>query len=319
MDTSEISVRRGTPEDDAAIIAMLNRSAPDMPPASVATMRHNDTTTPAGTPRERYVAERGGRVVGYFMLQNKWWTGDPASFGFDLTVDAEERGRGVGTRLYERAVARAGELQAARLYVWVREDAPESMRFAIARGFEPSGHTRRMARLTVGPMLGAALDAGRQAREAAGIRITSLAELGIDESLLRAVYAVDSESGQDEPGAQSYEPPPFEQWREWILSEPGVSPEWFWIALDGERPVGLTYLVVHNPKRASTGYTGVARAYRGRGVASALKSAAVRWAAANGIQYIYTGNDLTNAPMLAINSKLGFQPLPASVELVKQR
>jgi len=82
--------------------------------------------------------------------------------------------------------------------------------------------------------------------------------------------------------------------------------------------VGLTYLVVHNPERASTGYTGVARAYRGRGVASALKEAAVRWASDHGIQYIYTGNDLTNAPMLAINRKLGFQPLPASIEMVKQ-
>jgi mycothiol synthase len=68
---------------------------------------------------------------------------------------------------------------------------------------------------------------------------------------------------------------------------------------------------------AATGYTGVLRAYRGRGVATALKVAAVQWARARGMAYIYTGNDLTNAPMLAINSQLGFEPLPASAQLVK--
>jgi GNAT superfamily N-acetyltransferase len=139
----------------------------------------------------------------------------------------------------------------------------------------------------------------------------------MDAPLLRRVYAVDCESAQDEPAAQSYAAQPFEQWRHWIFDEPGVAPDGFWLALDGTQPVGMTYLVDRGAGMAATGYTGVLRAYRGRGVATALKGAAVQWARAQGLAYIYTGNDLTNAPMLAINGQLGLEPLPASVQLVK--
>jgi hypothetical protein len=43
----------------------------------------------------------------------------------------------------------------------------------------------------------------------------------------------------------------------------------------------------------------------------------VQWAQRNGIEYIGTGNDPNNGPMLAINGDLGYQPLPPTLELVK--
>ncbi len=318
MTSDEITIRGGTPDDDADIIAIINRSAPHLPPASVARMRHNDATIPEEAIRERSVAARAGRILGYFMLDSRWWTDDPLSFGLELMVDPAERGRGVGTHLYAHALERAAALHATQLYVAVRDDSPEAGQFAGARGFQPSGHSLRWARLEVSRAQLESFAAIRRSLEATGIRIATLATLGADEPLLRRVYEVDSESAQDEPAVQSYVAPAFDQWRQWIFDEPGVAPEWFWLALDGGRPVGMTYLVSRGAGIAATGYTGVLRAYRGRGVAAALKAAAVQEARASGIAYIYTGNDLTNVPMLAINSKLGFQPLPASVKLVKQ-
>ncbi|HUS17865.1 MAG TPA: GNAT family N-acetyltransferase, partial [Chloroflexia bacterium] len=275
-------------------------------------------TTPAGATREFHLAERDGRLCGYAMLESRWWTDDPASFSLDLTVDPPARGQGIGMRLYSHALERAATLHATQLYAAVRDDLPEAARFAAVCGFVPTGHTLRWARLRVSQAPLAALDAVADSLEAAGISIVALAELDADEPLLRRVYEVDCESAQDEPAAQSYEPQPFEQWRTWIFDEPGVTPEWFWLALDGTRPVGMTYLVDRGEGIAATGYTGVLRAYRGRGVATALKRAALQGGRARGTEYIYTGNDLTNAPMLAINGKLGFEPLPASVQLVKQ-
>ena len=56
--------------------------------------------------------------------------------------------------------------------------------------------------------------------------------------------------------------------------------------------------------------TAVVRAWRGRGLALALKHATIGWAIANGLTELVTGNDVDNAPMRAINAKLGYRPTP---------
>jgi RimJ/RimL family protein N-acetyltransferase len=61
--------------------------------------------------------------------------------------------------------------------------------------------------------------------------------------------------------------------------------------------------------------TAVLPAYRGRGIALALKRGTVAWAIAAGLTALETGNDVDNAPMRAVNAKLGFQPLPDTVTL----
>jgi RimJ/RimL family protein N-acetyltransferase len=56
-------------------------------------------------------------------------------------------------------------------------------------------------------------------------------------------------------------------------------------------------------------FTATMPQFRGRGFALAAKIATMRWAAANGITRVSTANDDTNAPMLAINARLGYEPL----------
>jgi ribosomal protein S18 acetylase RimI-like enzyme len=63
--------------------------------------------------------------------------------------------------------------------------------------------------------------------------------------------------------------------------------------------------------------TGVDQAYRGRKIAQALKLKSIELAQAYGADYIRTHNDSTNASMLAINRKLGYQPQPGEYRLVK--
>jgi RimJ/RimL family protein N-acetyltransferase len=70
--------------------------------------------------------------------------------------------------------------------------------------------------------------------------------------------------------------------------------------------------------RAHSMFTGTLRAYRGRGLALAAKLASIRWAAANGIAMMATANDETNAPMLAINRRLGYRPAGRRVEWLKE-
>jgi GNAT superfamily N-acetyltransferase len=72
-------------------------------------------------------------------------------------------------------------------------------------------------------------------------------------------------------------------------------------------------LVAGTPGLAWNAMTAVRRAWRGRGVAGALKRATITWAIENGLDAIETANDIDNAPMRAVNRKLGYEPMPDEV------
>ena len=66
-----------------------------------------------------------------------------------------------------------------------------------------------------------------------------------------------------------------------------------------------------------TGFTGVRREYRGRGIAMALKLRAVDYAKSHGYREIRTWNSTLNAPMLGINVRLGFVKQPVWITFGK--
>ena len=64
-------------------------------------------------------------------------------------------------------------------------------------------------------------------------------------------------------------------------------------------------------------FTGVERAYRGRKLGLALKLLAIQCARSYGATSIMTDNDSQNAPMLAINRKLGYKSEPGLYMLIR--
>jgi GNAT superfamily N-acetyltransferase len=57
-------------------------------------------------------------------------------------------------------------------------------------------------------------------------------------------------------------------------------------------------------------FTGMLRDYRGRGIAQALKVRTIMYAKQSGVSEILTENDSVNAPILAVNKKLGYKRWP---------
>ena len=98
---------------------------------------------------------------------------------------------------------------------------------------------------------------------------------------------------------------------------PGIDPPSTIIALRDGRTVGMTVTMVKENGTAYTNFTGVSRAERGKGIALAMKLAILERLKARGVKQFGTTNDEANAPMRGINAKLGYQMLPAHVELEK--
>ena len=90
------------------------------------------------------------------------------------------------------------------------------------------------------------------------------------------------------------------------------------VAIDGERYIGISNLwLAEAPKELHTGFTGMYREYRKRGIATALKVRALGVAKSLGYERIMTWNDSTNAGMLGINYRLGFEKRPAWIDYEK--
>jgi GNAT superfamily N-acetyltransferase len=316
---ASVIIREQKREDDTRVLEIDHAVHPEWPKRSVEQLRHFIAVEPAGAMARRMVAEVDGEVVAsahweralYIVDQHAWW-------GW-IAVHPDHRKRGFGSALYERMVSNVAEHDGKHLKTEVRSDLPEALHFVETRGFRPTGREDRMSRLNVHT---AQLDRSRAAASRMadhGIRIATLAELGSDkEEVLRRLHRLDIETTRDVPMSDEFTDMPYEEWRKQLLEAPGLTPDRVWIALDGERQVGLAYLARRGERAGSNWFTGVDRKYRSKGIARALKLCTVEWAREHGMDWIYTGNEMSNAPMLAINIEMGYEALPASIEMVKE-
>jgi mycothiol synthase len=313
-----LRLRPHDPHDDEWVVRLWRRLDPEYPPLAVEEYRALVKSLPSQAVHERFVVEHAGEIVGHGSLLQKFWVEQQGSFAGEIGVEPGFWRRGVGTALYDRMVQAASELRAVRLYGAVRDDRPDSLHFAEKRGFVPTGHVTRMSRLDVREVDLEGYEGLDERLRADNIDVTTLARLGPeDDGVLRRLHQVSMSTAQDEPGSEAFSMP-FEQWRDTFLTQPGISPDSTWVATHGTEFIGTTTLRRQGGNSAWNQGMGVERAYRGRGVARLMKQRTVEWARDNGVDFLYTGNDVDNPRMYAINVRLGYRPLPSRTELVKE-
>jgi mycothiol synthase len=223
-----------------------------------------------------------------------------------ITVSVTHRKRGAGTALYEALSAWANERGARELEVAVADNDAESLSFAQHRDFTEE---RREVRL----VLKLAGISPSQVRLPAGIEIVTWAQR---PELARGMYAVDIEARPDIPGFEDVTAEPFEDWMAHLMQRPTDSPEATFIALANEEVVGFAKLSLTSSAAAGNSMTAVKRAWRGRGIARALKATEINWALGNGYTELHTSNEERNDPINRLNARLGYRPGDATIYLV---
>jgi mycothiol synthase len=190
-----------------------------------------------------------------------------------------------------RALGKSG------LEVWTTEDHPDVVAFFEERGYE---EVRRYLRFALD--VDSAPDPGEPEWP-----LTTLAER---PELLPQVYDLARETYGDQPGRDDAEIGAIDGWRTW-----GYDPhpkEAFFVALAGEEVVGFGFLAVDGDE-AYHQMTGVARAWRRRGIAEAIKHAHIRWAKANGLRVLRTANEVRIPAIRRLNERYGYRPEPAEI------
>jgi GNAT superfamily N-acetyltransferase len=253
---------------------------------------------------EWLVAEEDGEDVaaGHLIVG---WHNAPDHAWVDVRVLPAARGRGAGSALLAELARRAEARGLTGLEAELREGDGASVAWAERRGFAEAGRESRLV-----------LDLAEVEPPAPeppdGIRIVTWAER---PELARGLYEVYVEAEPDIPGNEQAETPAFERWLDADMSGIGDRAEAVFVALAGDEVVGYAKLAFSDTRQdmAYHDLTGVKRAWRGRGIAGALKRTQIAWAKRNGYARLVTSNEERNVPIRTLNERYGYRPEPGEI------
>ena len=279
-----MEIRIVSPEDAAEIVRMTNRIDTTSLQTAQTFRGLLERGAPAGT--ERLVAVVDGSIAAWapsgVHADGSGW--------FWIGVDVAHRRRGIGTALYERLEGRLARRGASSLETQINDE--DGRAFLERRGFVRTNVMRLQA-----------LDLDRAQLPEPAVVTEPLS--AVDVESIRTLYR---EGHDDIPSVSPRAPLTDTDFQRQVVDSELVDRDLSAVVLADGRPIAFTIVIAnHEEGRASTQMTAVDRAHRGRGLAYAVKVDSLRRARAAGLHTMLTSNDLENAPMLAVNRKLGFE------------
>jgi mycothiol synthase len=301
------TIRSATTDDAelAAIADLVNAVTPESP-TSVEDLRWQIATYPD---EARFVAENDGAMVGAATVGRIYiYPPEFERHWVSVRVLPAHRRQGIGTALLVAGSGYARTAGKIGFQTSVSERQVEGIAFLEHHGFTELERDR-MVQLDLTGLEHPSI------RVPDGIELTTLAAR---PDLLPGVHAVAEVAFRDIPSAaQPISAGTLDEFRARDVDRPGISADAFQIAVDAASGEVVGYAsLMRIPGRTDMAWhdmTAVHREHRGRGIATALKTATIAWAIDAGLAVLETGNDVHNAPMRAVNARLGYQPIPDEI------
>jgi RimJ/RimL family protein N-acetyltransferase len=264
----------------------------------------------------RFIAEMNGKPVAFLAwVHGSWDAVEDGHCEVEVWLERSALDRALLVEMFtwigDRAVAERSRL----LMAYCAEDEAEMLEALAALSYRRE-RVERVWELDLkanGKRLAGEAAEARDGMAAAGIEWKALAGWN-DPDRIRKLYELSERTVQDVPHTLTIVREAFEDFEKRIVA-PDRPHDRFWIALDSDRPVAMSYLK-YPPVRGQvwTGYTCTHPDYRGRGLARAIKLQTLAQAVELGVPVVVTSNDGENAPMLHINETLGYQLRPGYIE-----
>ena len=297
-------IREASLDDAPAAAALLALVTPEFITTAAATYHNMATSSPKAL-RRWWCAGSDGELIGWTSLGIVVETSEEGVAWFSLSVHPEHRSRRIGTALADLAEEHATSIGVRRLHAWSRAD-DATVAFARSRGFE---QTSSHEILVVDPRTISPPD------PRPGVELLPFTAFESDPC---PIHHVDTVSMLDEPGELTFDEWELEPWVEHFWSHPLLDRDASVVAVVDGTPATVTFIQTDRGRgRGTNNGTGTLPEYRGRGLATLAKRASLSRAAGLGVTTVYTGNDVTNAPMQAINRKLGYTPCSTMLNWTK--
>jgi GNAT superfamily N-acetyltransferase len=298
---AEVTVRDAHRGDAPAIGEIWSAAVPYLvrtAARAAADMREDKTLR-----RRRWVGLVDGVVAGTATAQQ---LGEHEAF-VTVEVHPDHGSRGLGTALLTDAAAAFPDIDQMRS---VSNGDPISLAFAVRNGFLPEGEHRISF---VDPA--AVAEAGPPPT---GLRAVTLEALP-DLRMLLETYNL---ATSDDPSGLSRRYTMYQLRSEW-WDNPDNAPSLSFGLIDDDapRPVLAAFTSVQVDRergRSWSTMTATHPTYRRRGLARWVKRRMLKALDENGVTEAWTGNDSTNAAMLAVNEQLGYVAAATSIRLARR-
>ncbi len=306
-------IRAYRPDDVEAFADLLAEIEPEEARSNPAGLEHWIESQPERSALRIWLLEEDGRLGGAAYAGRNWTQSAGDTAWLWAGVARRLRGHGAGAGLFDRAEAHAVSLGPRTIDTWAFEGTGGEA-FALARGFEPSRRDL-VQRLDPREADLSELEPLAEARRADGFEAVPLGAVREDETGLHTLYlAAMNDIPSDEP--EDYLP--FDEFVYHVLEDPNLDPEASTVIVHDGRPVALA-LLRSMPEYGigESEMTGTLPEFRGRGLARLAKLRVVRGARELGLAELLTENDSENAPILAVNRRLGYRVTHTRLTLVR--